>query len=181
MTLETARLRLVPYAPADLLALVESEAQFGGAFGQPAAAGLREFVVGPEVAPEWLAQLRAAATADVWRHGFAVVHVAGGLVIGTVGFKGPPDDEASVEIGYGIVPAFNGQGYATEAAAAGVGFAFADPRVRRVLAHTMPQQNASTRVLQKCRFDCVGEINDPEDGVVWRWQRWRSDGDRVGE
>jgi ribosomal-protein-alanine N-acetyltransferase len=46
-----------------------------------------------------------------------------------------------------------------------------DPRVRLVRAHTLPEPNASTRVLQKCGFVHVGEVMDPEDGRVWRWQR----------
>ena len=40
-------------------------------------------------------------------------------------------------------------------------------------AHTAPTANASTRVLAKCGFDFVGEVMDPEDGRVWRWERTR--------
>jgi [ribosomal protein S5]-alanine N-acetyltransferase len=25
-------------------------------------------------------------------------------------------------------------------------------------------------VLTKCRFERVGEVVDPEDGLVWRWE-----------
>ncbi len=32
------------------------------------------------------------------------------------------------------------------------------------------QENASTRVLTKCKFKWVGEVMDPEDGLVWRWE-----------
>ena len=92
-------------------------------------------------------------------------------MIGAVGFKGPPDEDEIVEIAYGIVPAFEGQGYATEAAAAGVTFAFESGEVRIVRAHTLPAPNASTRVLLKCGFTRKGEIVDPEDGPVWRWER----------
>jgi RimJ/RimL family protein N-acetyltransferase len=38
-----------------------------------------------------------------------------------------------------------------------------------VIAHTLAEYNASTRVLQKVGMQFVGEHNDPEDGVVWRW------------
>jgi RimJ/RimL family protein N-acetyltransferase len=41
--------------------------------------------------------------------------------------------------------------------------------VRIVRAHTLPQANASTRVLEKCGFAHAGAIDDPEDGWVWRW------------
>jgi RimJ/RimL family protein N-acetyltransferase len=94
-----------------------------------------------------------------------------GSVIGSVGFKGPPDEAGMVEIAYGIVPVFQGRGYATEAAEACVAFAFGDDRVRLVRAHTLPTFNASTRVLAKCGFAYIGEVVDPEDGLVWRWER----------
>ena len=78
-----------------------------------------------------------------------------------------------VEIAYGIAPDFQGQGYATEAAQAGIGFAFSCEEVRVIRAHTLPTPNASTRVLLKCGFQRKGEIVDPEDGLVWRWERGR--------
>ena len=74
-----------------------------------------------------------------------------------------------VEIAYGIVPVFQGHGYATEAAQAAVAFAFGSGQVRHVRAHTFPTLNASTRVLAKCGFTHSGEVEDPEDGLVWRW------------
>jgi len=92
-------------------------------------------------------------------------------VIGAAGFKGPPDSGGMVEIAYGIVPSREGRGYATEAAGALVRFAQADDRVRLVRAHTLPEANASTHVLRKCGFVQVGEVIDPDDGRVWRWER----------
>ena len=114
-----------------------------------------------------------AAAADPWAYGFAVVPREGRSVIGTVGFKGPPDAAGVVEVAYGIVPAFRGQGYATEAATAAVEFAFADARVRRARAHTLPTPNASTRVLARCGFERTPDVVDPDDGPVWRWERGR--------
>ena len=171
MTIETAHLRLIPYSPEHLLALIEGEERFEERSGWRAAEGLRAFFVSDEVSPAWLAQLRASAAADPWVHGFAVIHPESGSVIGSVGFKGPPDEGGVVEIAYGIVPAFQGRGYATEAAAAAVAFAFDSGCVDLVRAHTLPTPNASTRVLAKCGFERTGEVVDPEDGLVWRWER----------
>ena len=86
-------------------------------------------------------------------------------------FKGPPDGEGMVEIAYGVVPAYEGRGFATEAAAALTEYAFDSGDVRLVRAHTLPERNASTRVLEKNGFALVGEVVDPEDGPVWRWER----------
>ena len=123
-----------------------------------------------EVSPEWLARVQASSSSDPWLHGFAVLHRASGAVIGSCGYKAPPGPEAFVEIAYGIDPAYQGRGYATEAARALVAFAFGSGRVSLVRAHTKPKESASTRVLTKCRFVRVGEVVDPEDGLVWRWE-----------
>ena len=93
------------------------------------------------------------------------------MVIGSAGFKGPPDAQGMVEIAYGVDPSCQGQGFATEAAGALLRYAAADPRVRLLRAHTLPEANASTRVLGKCGFVHIGEVVDPEDGPVWRWER----------
>lgn len=171
MTIDTVRLQLTPYAPAHLLALIEGTERFDECFGLPAAEGLRAFIVSDDVSPAWLAQLRASSTPDPWLHGYAVVDRESRSVVGNIGFKGPPNDEGVVEIGYGIVPGFQGRGYATEAVEAVVACVSSDSRITRVLAHTLPTPNASTRVLTKCGFEHTGEIEDPEDGVVWRWER----------
>jgi RimJ/RimL family protein N-acetyltransferase len=171
MTIETSRLRLLPYSPAHLLALIDGVSQFEERIGLRAAEGLREFIVSDDVSPAWLAELRAATEPDPWMHGFAVVERESHSVIGNVGFKGPPDEHGTVEIGYGIVPGYQGRGHATEAAAALVAFAFKHDGVHRVRAHTLPTPNASTRVLEKCGFQYLGEVMDPEDGLVWRWER----------
>jgi RimJ/RimL family protein N-acetyltransferase len=170
MMIETARLRLVPFDSAHILALIDGTEHFAARFGVPDAPGLREFYQSADVSPAWLEQLRTSSGADPWKHGFAVVHREDRLVIGCVGFKGPPDDDGLVEIAYGIVPQYQARGFATEGAAAGVRFAFADDRVRGVRAHTLPTPNASTRVLAKCGFTHVGEVVDPDDGPVWRWE-----------
>lgn len=103
--------------------------------------------------------------------GFSSSIAAAASVIGSAGFKGPPDSAGMAEIAYGIVPGFQGHGYATEAAAALVAFAFASRQVRLVRAHTLPEANASTRVLLKCGFRHLGTVVDPDDGPVWRWER----------
>jgi RimJ/RimL family protein N-acetyltransferase len=54
-----------------------------------------------------------------------------------------------------------------------VSFASADDRVSLVCAHTLPEANASTRVLTRCGFRRIGEVIDPEDGLVWRWEKER--------
>jgi ribosomal-protein-alanine N-acetyltransferase len=171
MGVDTARLQLRPFSPEDLLALLEGSQQFEERSGLRAADGLRDFLVSDEVSPAWLAQLRASPVADPWVHGFAVVHRESGEVIGSAAFKGPPDEDGLVEIAYGIVPSYQGRGYATETTMALLAFAFGSGRVSLVRAHTLPVSKASMRVLTKCGFECISEVIDPEDGLVQRWER----------
>jgi len=124
-----------------------------------------------EVSPVWLALVDGSSSIDPWIHGFVLVHRATESVIGKCGFKGPPGADGAVEIAYGVAPEHQGKGYATEAAAALVSYALSHAEVRMVRAHTLPEPNASTRVLTKCGFRRVGEVIDPEDGLVWRWER----------
>lgn len=123
-----------------------------------------------QVSPIWLAQVRAATAPDPWLHGFTMVHRGSGSVIGQCGYKGPPDSDGVVEIAYGVDPAHQGRGYATEAAWAMTQYAFDSGVVHIVRAHTLPHESASTRVLTKCGFRFLGEVVDPEDGPVWRWE-----------
>lgn len=159
------------FSPQHLLALLDGPDTFRARFGLSAAEGLREFYVSDDVSPEFTARLRAASTADPWHFGFAVIDQEANLVVGCAGFKGPPDKDGTVEIAYGIVPDFEGRGYGTQAAADLVAFASCDSRVFRIQAHTRPATNASTRVLTKNGFVCTGEVCDPNDGPVWRWER----------
>lgn len=151
--------------------MIDEPERFESLLGLHAADGLRTGYISDEVSPDWLAALRSSRGPDPWSHGFFVVDRASGWVIGSAGFKGPPDDTGTVEIAYGIVPSREGQGYATEAAAALVRFAFTHDKVRLVRAHTLPVSNPSTRVLQKCGFRHTGTVVDPDDGPVWRWER----------
>ena len=150
--------------------MAKSFAASGQFLVRDAPTGVNNVVYPALISPAWLAQLRASTVADPWLHGFAVVHREHDLVIGSAGFVGPPNEDAAVEIAYGIVPGYQGRGYATEAAAALTNFAFTTGRVQIVCAYTLPQNEPSARVLAKCGFKFAGEVIHPEDGLVLRWQ-----------
>lgn len=132
-----------------------------------------------QVSPEWLARMRNSSPTP-WTHGFAILDRTTGSSIGSCAFKGPPDENGMVEIAYGIDADHRGRGYAKEAAAALVEFAL-EAGVRVVRAHTLRENGPSARVLASCGFAAVGEVVDPEDGLVMRWERGPSSGDRPVE
>jgi RimJ/RimL family protein N-acetyltransferase len=90
-------------------------------------------------------------------------------VIGTCGFKGPPAAGAA-EIAYFTFPCFTGRGLAKAMARKLEVFAV-QGGLRLLIAHTLPHANASTSVLRACGFLHAGETVDPEDGLVWRWEK----------
>jgi [ribosomal protein S5]-alanine N-acetyltransferase len=102
--------------------------------------------------------------------GYFVVDPGTREVVGTCAFKTPPIEDGTVEIAYFTYPGFEGRGYATGMARKLIELASGSAAVRRVVAHTLPETNASTRVLEKAGMNFVGEVIDPEDGRVWRWQ-----------
>jgi RimJ/RimL family protein N-acetyltransferase len=124
-----------------------------------------------EVSADWLRRLHASGEHDPWIHGFSIICRKSGERIGQCGFVAPPGVDGVVEIAYGIDPAHEGKGFATEAAQALVGYALACKDVRTVRAHTLPHATASARVLEKCGFRLVGEFVDPHDGKVRRFER----------
>jgi GNAT superfamily N-acetyltransferase len=102
--------------------------------------------------------------------GYFVVDEVTREVVGSCAFKSAPTDDGTVEIAYFTYPGFERRGYATAMAEKLVELASRSPAVRRVMAHTLPETNASTRVLERVGMTFVGEVIDPEDGRVWRWQ-----------
>lgn len=168
MSIETKSLVLVPHVPAHLLALMQSAEAYQRISGLRPAHGVRDFLQAGS--PEFFAKLGAATEPDPWEFGFAVIHRIDNTMIGFASFTGPPNSGGIVEIAYGIASGYQSKGYATEAAAALVELASRDERVTTICAHTLPETNASTRVLEKCGFRKTGEIIDSENNQVWRWE-----------
>jgi ribosomal-protein-alanine N-acetyltransferase len=155
--MEINRCKLVPKTKSETLAMIEAMSP----------------EIRAEVSPVWLAQLHASSEQDPWAHGFSIIERESDAHVGDCAFKGPPSADGMVEIAYGIEPEHQGKGFATEAAEALVCFAFEDERIEVVRAHTLNSTNASARVLTKCGFKNLGEVIDPEDGPVIRWEKER--------
>lgn len=92
--------------------------------------------------------------------------------IGIGGFKERPS-RGTVEVGYSLMPAHQGLGFASEAVAGLVDWAFSHPEVQLVTAETLPSLAASMRVLEKNGFRLIGPGS--EEGVV-RYARKKSSG-----
>jgi ribosomal-protein-alanine N-acetyltransferase len=95
-------------------------------------------------------------------------------LVGWGGFKGPPKDGV-VELGYEIAESHRGRGIATAATRAMVAEALSDAAVTAVIAHTLPERNASNHILEKVGFAFDGEVHESGD-AVWRFRLARSVG-----
>lgn len=100
---------------------------------------------------------------------FFTIHKADKRLLGTCGFKGAPNEDNIVEIGYEIEASYRQKGLASEAAKGLIDFAFSHENVKAVMAHTLAHENPSVSVLKKLGFQFVKELSDPDDGDIWQW------------
>ena len=83
--------------------------------------------------------------------------VEGATVVGDIGCHGGPNEEGSVEIGYGFAAPYWGRGLATEAVSALVSMLRQQPEVGTVMATTERGNEPSQRLLERIGFVLVGE------------------------
>ena len=174
--ISTDRLDLIPATPAMLNAELEGNDAFARAIGVTVPDNWPP-VLYDHGAIEWtLGMLREVPEMADWAMYYIVERGDEPAVTGTVGYKGPPGAEATVEIGYGLLEQYRGRGYATESARALIDRAFADPRVQRVTAQTYPHLTASINVMERCGLSYGGEAE--ESGVIY-FQITREDYERL--
>ena len=84
-----------------------------------------------------------------------MIERADGTQIGDLCFKGLEPGK-NPEIGYGVLEAYQGRGYGTEAVRLALRWAFRHSDIHAVEAETEPGNGASQRVLRKCGFRPMG-------------------------
>ena len=118
-------------------------------------------MLGAELPAEWplpdLLDVLPSQAAGRERFGaWVMIERENGIVVGDVGFLGPPGGDGVVEIGYSVVPDRRGRGYAAEAARAMAKWALAQDGVRAVAAGCAPDNAASIRTLERAGFRQTG-------------------------
>ena len=158
----TEVVRVEPATLAWLEALAEGDDVFTARFGVPVVVGWAPF---REAISFGLLAMRDSASAP-W--GVHLFFDDDGALVGNGGWKGAPVD-GTAELGYAVAPERRQRGIATAAVRELVARARV-ASVRLVVAHTLPEPSASTTVLRRCGFTRVGELVDPDDGLMWRWE-----------
>ncbi|PEP99240.1 GNAT family N-acetyltransferase [Bacillus wiedmannii] len=87
------------------------------------------------------------------------------IVLGDIGFKGKPNEEHIVEIGYGFIEKYWNEGYATEAVRELINWAFQTEEVETIIAETLLENISSIRVLEKLHMKRVGTT---EKMINWK-------------
>lgn len=92
----------------------------------------------------------------IWYTSWKMCLKENGQQVGDAGFKGPAQN-GRVEVGYGIIEQYQGQGYATEGVRAVCAWALRQNDVQAVEAETEPNNKASQNVLNKLGFIATGQ------------------------
>jgi RimJ/RimL family protein N-acetyltransferase len=155
--IETPRLKLIPNTIASVGAEINDRAEFVRLLGASVPDNWPpETLV--DALPLFLGWMEAAPDRIGWFgwYGLATSESdTGPVLVGGGGFKGPPQD-GTAEIGYSVLPQFQGRGYATEIVGGLVRWALGQPGVVRLVAETEWANPASVRVLIKAGFVSVG-------------------------
>lgn len=85
-------------------------------------------------------------------------------IIGDVGFKGRPNDDGAIDIGYAIISAERQNGYAIETVNALINWAFNQVEVTTVTASCLIVNLGSKKVLQKAGF---AEMKRDDEMIYW--------------
>ncbi len=85
--------------------------------------------------------------------------------LGYLNFHGAPDENGMVEVGYMLLPAARGQGYAIEAVRAAFAWATRVHGIHRFRASASPDNARSLNLIGKLGFVQTGDQWDDEDGL----------------
>ncbi len=166
MEILTPHLKLIALTPEQLKLYLEAPDQLEQALGFPVARDILTEIVQRAIRIKLAKMAQAPAQNYAWYTYWLVVPIDRPYGAGLAGFKGVPDSQGEVELGYGIDPAYQGQGYATEAAQALIAWAFQSPDCATVVAPNTKRSNvASNRVLKKVGMRIYAET---ADAIFWR-------------
>lgn len=86
-------------------------------------------------------------------------------VIGDAGFKGAPNKEGAVDIGYSIIEQEQRRGYGLETAKALIHWAFQQPTVSAVTAKCLVENEPSAKILEKLGMQ---ELVRDDEMIYWK-------------
>ncbi len=129
--------------------------------------------VPPEALPFFFETMKANPDHAGWLN-YLVVHKQDSMVMGDIGFLGAPDNDGTIEIGYSVVPEYREKGYAAQMLNYMVGWAFEHHQVKKIIAQTLVENEASINLLRNAGFTVVNQV-ETEEGLQSSFEIRRSD------
>lgn len=161
LKLHTERLDLIPLSPVQLQLYLEQPAQLEQEIGYPISRAIVTERVQRAIRMKLARMAHIEQARLAWYTYWLLVIRAAAFGAGLAGFKGFPDQNGEVEIGYGIDPGYQGQGYTTEAVQRMITWAFEEAACLSVVARDTKKLNvASQRVLAKVGMKVYQESDD---------------------
>ena len=104
----------------------------------------------------------------LWLRLWQFVCIQEGVVVGGACFKGEPNEDGMVEIGYGIEEEYQNKGYATEAIGALIGWAHTQSKVTYVTVEIEKNNIASQKVVEHLG---IARFEEKDDYYYYRAYR----------
>lgn len=103
----------------------------------------------------------------LWNSFWIIIREEDRVVVGSIGFKGKPNNEGEVEIGYGLSKDFEKNGYMTEGIKQICKWALEQKKISSIAADTDFDNFPSQRILQRCGFEKIEE----KDIIRWKLKK----------
>jgi len=170
--IESERLKLMPLTHQQLLLLRQDRALMEISIGLTPSFMLVEPLYYAEIIDAldnfWLPNTLAYPEKYLWYTGWELVLKSTNTSIGGMGFAGYPNDNGEAEIGYMIDGNQHNKGFATEALQTMIAWAFTHQFVKAIVVHTYADNLPSRRLLDKCGFK---QVEDVETLLTYRLNR----------
>ena len=161
--IETERLSLYLIEAVDLITLFEDPENLSIYAGKPITNPHRVLIDDSGPLPWRVPQVKEDPSVNIWFVRWIVLK-ATNEIIGSVSFHGAPDHAGMIEIGIGIEPNFQNQGYAREALMGMWSWVIDQPGVQTLRYTVSATNKPSMRIIEKFGFMHVGQQMDEIDG-----------------
>lgn len=95
---------------------------------------------------------------------WTVINKKENIIVADICFKGKPNKEGEIEIGYGTYSKYKNKGYMTETVSGIIDWARQQKNIKSIVAETNINNFASIRILKKNGFSVKGKVNNE---ITW--------------
>lgn len=165
--IEGERLKIIPLTYPQLITYLKAKNKFEIEFGLAITGRLISEDVKDMVESFTLPKMKKVDEDNYLYFTFwIVIDKSTNTIVAELGFKGPPDRNGDIEIGYGTMPDHRKKGYMTDAVSAMIEWASSREGVRCIIAEVEETNLASLRIVEKNGFKQF----DKKGVMIW-WRK----------